>query len=83
MSPLSTLSGAILEPILKGVLALLLSLLSWNAIKLCTRMDACERAVVSLQITDAGRSEKIDQIGRVLDEMRLDVKKLLLERARP
>lgn len=73
---------AILPSAFKALLGVLVSLLSWNAWKMCERTERQEQAIVALQITDAARLEKITQMQKSVDEIGKDVKLLLMRGSR-
>lgn len=81
MSPFSRLIGESLDglfgAVVKIVFGLLLSVLSFSAMKLMDRMDCAERSIVELQITDAARSEKLNAIDSKLSSIEQKVDKLI------
>ena len=81
MSPFSRLIGESLDglfgAVVKIVFGLLLSVLSFSAVKLMDRMDCAERSIVQLQITDAARSEKLNAIDSKLSSIEHKLDKLV------
>jgi hypothetical protein len=77
----TNLFGGITGIALKVVFGLLLSLLSWNGLKLCERMDGAEARIVQLQIADASRDVQLRSIEKKLDEISGDLKQLIRYRA--
>ena len=81
MSPFSRLIGESLDglfgAVVKIVFGLLLSVLSFSAVKLMDRMECAERSIVQLQITDAARSEKLNAIDSKLSSIEHKLDKIV------
>ena len=71
------LNGGLLNGAVKIVFGILLSVLSFSALKLYERMDNAERAIVALQITDAGRGEKLAAIDAKLCSIERKLDKIM------
>ena len=72
-----SLDGGMFGAALKIVFGILLSVLSFSALKLYERMDAAERSIVALQITDAGRGEKLAAIDAKLCSIERKLDKIM------
>ena len=76
-SALQFVNSGILNGAVKIVFGILLSVLSFSALKLYERMDNAERAIVALQITDAGRGEKLAAIDAKLCSIERKLDKIM------
>jgi hypothetical protein len=74
---LNFMNGGFLNGAVKIVFGILLSVLSFSALKLYERMDAAERSIVALQITDAGRGEKLAAIDAKLCSIERKLDKIM------
>ena len=72
-----SLDGGMLGAVVKIVFGLLLSVLSFSAVKLMDRMDCAERSIVELQITGAARTERVNAIEVTLTRIEQKVDKLI------
>lgn len=74
---LNFVNSGFLNGAVKIVFGILLSVLSFSALKLYERMDAAERSIVALQITDAGRGEKLAAIDAKLCSIERKLDKIM------
>lgn len=74
---LNFMNGGFLNGAVKIVFGILLSVLSFSALKLYERMDAAERSIVALQITDAGRGERLSAIDAKLCSIERKLDKIM------
>lgn len=73
--------GSVFAAVVRIVFGLLLSVLSFSAFKLYDRMECAEKNIVQLQITDAGRGEKLIAINDKLASIERKIDTLVEERA--
>ena len=69
--------GGMLGAVVKIVFGLLLSVLSFSAMKLMDRMECAERSIVELQIMGAARTERVNAIEVTLTRIEQKVDKLI------
>ena len=72
-----SLDGGMFGAVVKIVFGLLLSVLSFSAMKLMDRMECAERSIVELQITGAARTERVNAIEVTLTRIEQKVDKLI------
>lgn len=70
-------SGGLVGAVVKIIFMVLLSILSFSALKLYERMECAERNIVNLQITDAARSEKLTGIDSKLSSIERKLDKIV------